>query len=82
MRTALYPVVISDACAVFLFFGISGFAAASRVRHQVIVNEIMAGTLSNQGMRIGRDDPERRLPGRHYCQNVYEPGGVFSLCEQ
>ena len=82
MRTALYPVVISEECAVFLFFSVSGFAVACGVKPQVIVNEIMAGTLSNQGMRIGRDDPERRLPGRHYCQNVYEQGGVFSLCEQ
>lgn len=28
-------------------------------------------------MLIGRDDPERSLPGRHYCQNVYGHGRVF-----
>ena len=45
----------------FLFFGISVFAAASRVRPQLIVNDIMDGKLGKQGMRIGRDDPEHRM---------------------
>ena len=52
MVTALYPEVISEEGAVFLFFSVSGFAVACGVKPQVIVNEIMAGTLSNQGIRM------------------------------